>query len=471
MTPTTFRGRLSATISGVSICVLALASLLIYAGIRWALVRNLDEALLTLARTEIASAFDEPGSLVHVHDQAPTTIHLESDLAYEKVSQIVRANGELAARTSNLVTGPALEVDPALVARARDGAVLFADALRGGQPYRVIGHPLYDAEGNAYAMVVAVSRRALDVTLTAVAGVLLAALGVAGALAAFASSHVARRLTRPLDRIADAARTVGETNLAARIPEVSRDRELRTLVGLLNDMLARIEAAFASQRRFVADASHELRSPLSNLRGTIEVALRHPRSAADYQETLEVALAEIERLGRLVHGLLTLSRAGGGHLALARRPTDLADVAARAVAVHTARAAMRDVRLRLDAATPVAVDGDADRLREVIDNLLDNALRVAPSGSSVRVLVSHDHGRGVLEVEDAGPGLTEEDRAHAFEPFARGSAARGDGAGLGLAIARAVAEAHGGTLGVRTAPGAGATFRLELPTTGDSPPS
>ena len=464
--PATFRGRLSATMSALSICVLALASVLVYAGIRWSLLRNLDEALLTLARTEIASAFDEPGGLVHVHDEAPTAIHF--DLAYEKVSEIVRPDGEIAARTSNLVTGPPLDVDPAFVARARAGEVLFDDAWRDGQPYRAIGHPLYDADGVPYAIVVAVSRAPLDATLAAVAGVMLAALAVAGGLAAFASSRVARRLTRPLDRIAGAARTVGEANLAARIPEVSSDQELRALVDLLNDMLARIESAFATQRRFMADASHELRSPLSNLRGTIEVALRHPRSAADYQETLGVALAEIERLGRLVQGLLTLSRAGAGRLAIERRATDLAEVAASAVAVHAARATTRNVRLRLDAGAAVSVDGDADRLREVVDNLLDNALRVAPSGSDVRVAVMHAEGRGVLEVEDAGPGLTDEDRTRAFEPFARGSAARGDGAGLGLAIARAIAEAHGGTLGVRSAPGAGATFRLELPTCGSS---
>jgi two-component system, OmpR family, sensor kinase len=109
------------------------------------------------------------------------------------------------------------------------------------------------------------------------------------------------------------------------------------------------------------------------------------------------------------------------------------------------------------------VDGDADRLREVVDNLLDNALRVAPKGSVVRVGVRQENGRCLLEVEDTGPGLTDEEQAHVFEPFARGTAAGGDGAGLGLAIARAVAEAHGGRLGVRSAPGSGATFRLELP--------
>jgi signal transduction histidine kinase len=289
------------------------------------------------------------------------------------------------------------------------------------------------------------------------------AIAVAGGLAALTASRVSRRLIRPLERIATAAREVGETNLATRIPEVSRDSELRALVALLNDMLARIEAAFATQRRFVADASHELRSPLSNLRATIEVALRHPRSATDYEETLRIALGEIERLARLVQGILTLSRAEGGRPALQRRSVDLTDVAARALAAHAARAASREIGLQLDAGPPVCVDGDADRLREVVDNLLDNALRVAPKGSAVRVSVKRDDTRGILEVEDEGPGLTDDEQALVFEPFARGAAAAGEGAGLGLAIARRVAEAHGGRLGVRSTPGAGATFRLELP--------
>jgi two-component system OmpR family sensor kinase len=459
----TFRGRLTAAMTALSIAVLAVASALVYVGIRWALVRNLDEALLALARTEIASAFDEPGGLIHVHDEAPAVISLASSLSYEKVAEILDVKGEVVARTSNLVTDGRLEVAPSLVESALEGDVVFADAQRGGLPYRAIHHPLEDADGARYAMVVAVSRQPLELTLDVVALVLGASLAVAGVLAALASSHLARRLTRPLDRIAGAARSIGEVNLAARIPEVSRDRELRELVGLLNDMLARIDVAFAVQRRFVADASHELRSPLANLRSTVEVALRHPRSVDDHRETLVVALAEIERLGRLVQDLLTLSRAGAGRLAIERRPTDLGEVAARAVRAHAARAAYGDVALRLDAAAPAPVAGDADRLREVVDNLLDNAIRVAPQNSTVRVGVQRELDRCVLEVEDAGPGLAPEEQARVFEPFARGSAAGGDGAGLGLAIARAIAEAHGGRLGVRSAPGAGATFRLELP--------
>jgi two-component system OmpR family sensor kinase len=449
--------------SALSLGVLALVSVLIYVGIRSALVRNLDEALLALARTEIASAFDEPGGLVHVHDQAPAEINLGYGLTYEKVSTILDASGEVVARTGNLVSGPRLELRPEVVARALAGEVVLADARRGPDRYRAVHHPFEDAQGNRYAIVVALSRQPLELALDAVAGVLLMAIAVAGGLAALTASRVSRRLIRPLERIATAAREVGETNLAARIPEVSRDSELRALVALLNDMLARIEAAFATQRRFVADASHELRSPLSNLRATIEVALRHPRSATDYEETLRIALGEIERLARLVQGILTLSRAEGGRPALQRRSVDLTDVAARALAAHAARAAGREIGLRLDAGPPVCVDGDADRLREVVDNLLDNALRVAPKGSAVRVSVKRDDTRGILEVEDEGPGLTDDEQALVFEPFARGAAAAGEGAGLGLAIARRVAEAHGGRLGVRSTPGAGATFRLELP--------
>jgi heavy metal sensor kinase len=461
--PATFRGRLTATMSALSIGVLALASVLIYAGLRWALVRNLDQAILALARTEIASAFDEPGGLVHTHDQAPSAVDLANDPSYDKVTEIFDADGQLVDRTSNLASGARLELDPALVARALAGAAVFADARRGGLRYRALYHPFDDAEERRYAIVVAVSRRPLELTLDATAGALLIALLAAGALAALAASRVSRRLTRPLDRIAAAAREVGETNLAARIPDVSRDGELRALVALLNDMLARIEAAFMTQRRFVADASHELRSPLANLRGTIEVALRHPRAASDYQETLGVTLTELERLARLVQGLLTLSRAGAGRLALERHPVDLAEVAERAIGVHARRAAAFGVKLQLDARAPVTVQGDADRLREVVDNLLDNALRVAPKGSRIRVGVRHEDGGSVLEVEDTGPGLTREEQAHVFEPFARGTAPGGNGAGLGLAIARAVAEAHGGHLGVRSTPGSGATFRLELP--------
>jgi hypothetical protein len=231
--PATFRGRLTATMSALSIGVLALASVLIYAGMRWALLRNLDQALLALARTEIASAFDEPGGLIHAHDQAPAAIDPGNGVAYEKVTQIMNAGGEAVASTSNLSTGARLEVDAPMIARALGGRAVFANTRLGSQDYRAIYHPFDDAEGHRYVIVVAVSRRPLELTLEAAAVVLLVALVAAGGLAAFAASHVSRRLTRPRPHRRRGA-VVGEAGSPRFIPDVSR-RQLQALVALLNE--------------------------------------------------------------------------------------------------------------------------------------------------------------------------------------------------------------------------------------------
>jgi two-component system OmpR family sensor kinase len=277
-------------------------------------------------------------------------------------------------------------------------------------------------------------------------------------------------LTRPLEQVAAAAHAIGGTNLHGRIPDVARDVELREVVGVINDMLARLEAAFSAQRRFLADASHELRSPLANLRGTVEVALRHPRSADEYRESLTVALGEAERLSRLVDELLLLSRVDAKQLTLDVCPCDLADVTRGAVTAHAARGMEKGVRLQLDA-QPVAMSADAHRLRQVMDNLLDNALRHAPAGSAVVVRTGREDGTAVLAVHDKGPGLSSEDQAHVFDRLYRADASRGrqsGGLGLGLSIAKAIVEAHGGQVSVRSQPGQGCSFFVRLPLAPDT---
>jgi heavy metal sensor kinase len=317
------------------------------------------------------------------------------------------------------------------------------------------------------------SRRPFDRTLQALVVALAVALLAGGAVAGWGAARLARRLTRPLEAIADAAGTVGEHSLSARIPEVSEDREVRGVVAILNAMLARLEAAFAkerqlvmAQRRFVADASHELRSPLSNLRGNVEVALRRPRAADEYRETLAAALGEIERMTRLTNALLTLSRIDAGQLDLMLTPCELSAIAADAVNGLAARAGQRGICVRLEAHDALEVEGDADRLRAVLDNLLDNALRYAPEGSEIVVTARRENGTAAVTVRDEGPGLSREDQAHVFERFFRADRSRArnsGGAGLGLAIAMALVEAHQGRLTVQSAPGSGAAFSLRLP--------
>jgi two-component system OmpR family sensor kinase len=463
---TTFRGRLALAMTALSAGVLAAASVAIYASVRHTLRTNLDDALLAIVRAEVASSVDAPGGQVHVHEEGPLPIALPGSSGYEKAAEILDADRRVVARTQNLGDGRGLRLDSDLFAHALDGTPAFGDSERMGATYRAIYYPLRDVAGRPLVAVVGIPTRPLAHALAAVMGALTFALAVGSIAAAFGARRLAARLIRPLDAIADAADAVGEQSLHARIPQVASDRELGRLTAILNAMLARLEGAFAAQRRFVADASHELRSPLSNLRGTIEVALRRPRSPDEYRQTLTACLAEIARLARLVQGLLTLSRADAGVMTLARISCDLTAIARDSVVAHTSRAELLGVCLRLDAPASLPLDGDPDRLREVVDNLLDNGLRHAPRGSEIVVRAVADDGRLRVSVTDAGPGLSPETRSHVFERFYRADGGRdraSGGLGLGLSIAKAIAEAHGGQLTVDSVPGTATTFALILP--------
>jgi signal transduction histidine kinase len=202
------------------------------------------------------------------------------------------------------------------------------------------------------------------------------------------------------------------------------------------------------------------------MRGTVEVALRRPRSVEAYRETLEITEAEIRRMCRLVEELLALSRADAGQFTIERAPCDLAQIAHQAVAAHAAAAGTAGVQLTLDAPVPLMVCGDRDRLRQVIENLLDNALRYALPGSPVTVTAERDGTDARLSVQDHGPGLSLEDQQRVFDRFYRADRSRSrqsGGLGLGLAIARAIVEAHQGDIQVQSEPGQGTTFAFVLP--------
>ncbi len=462
----TFRARLTIRMTLLSLGVLGATSLAIYVGIRETLLSNLDDVLLTIARTEVASAVDEPGDKIHLHEVGPASLALPTGSGYEKIAQIKDEHHEVSVETANLHGGPPLETDPDKEDLAISGQASFGNLRRGTAAFRGIYYPLPHANGLRHFAVVAISTKPVRRTLDLLFAALATALVLGGAAASLGANRLAQRLTQPLERIAEAARSVGEPNLSARITDVSPDVEFRQVVGILNNMLARLEAAFVSERRFVADASHELRSPLANLRGTIEVALRRPRTPEEYREMLATSLVEVERLSRLVNDLLTLSRVDAGQLALDLARCDLASLTRNAIRAHAASADERGVRFRLDAPEALPVLGDADRLRQVIDNLLDNSLRYAPAGSTVVTRARHSGGEVSLDVVDQGPGLSPEDQAHVFDRFYRADSSRArhsGGLGLGLSISRAIVEAHHGRLTVQSQPGAGSTFSMILP--------
>ena len=470
---TTLRRRIMLATTGLCLGILLVAGAGVYLGVRRALRVSLDDALRSIAAAEIASAADEPGGVIHVHPDDATSLSLSSQAGYEKFAQIENSRDRVLARTPNLKQGPKLSRDAGAEKRARAGQISFADIHLGDEPLRCVYYPFRAPDGEPLLAIVSIPQRPMRKALQSLLAALGFSLALGGAAASIGAGALARRLTQPLEQMAHAARGIGEESLDARIEVAAPDLEIQDVTQVLNEMLERLQAAFAaqqnlisSQRRFVADASHELRSPLSNLRGTVEVALRRPRTSEDYRETLQVSLAEIERLSRLVAALLTLSRADAGGITRPFEACDLSEIAAQSVAAHAARAGENAVQLSLDCAENIRVSGDADRLREVVDNLLDNALRYAPRGSRVAVAVARDGGNCRLKVEDSGPGLGADELERVFDRFYRADSSRdrkSGGMGLGLAIVKAIVQSHGGEVCARNRDEGGAAFSVRLP--------
>jgi heavy metal sensor kinase len=291
------------------------------------------------------------------------------------------------------------------------------------------------------------------------AGALVLAVGLAGGWL------ISARILRPVAAISATASAISATNLAERIDPAAVDRELAELAGVLNAMFDRLEAAFARQARFTADASHELRTPLAVIRSHAELALSRPRNAAEYRETVATCLQASVRMSALVDGLLTLARADAGKLDLRREPVELKHLVEESITLFGPLADGKAVSL---AATLAAaeVTGDPDRLAQVVTNLLSNAVQYNRAGGTVQVQLGVAEGAAVLSVTDTGCGIPEADRPHIFERFYRVDKARSrasGGSGLGLAICKSIVEAHGGSIGFETQPEQGSTFWVRLP--------
>jgi len=370
----------------------------------------------------------------------------------------------------------------AMPRRVRDG---FQTVRVDGERYRVYASSAVERAGPgdrpiSIDRMVAVAAPMDDVSATlgrlVVIELIVGALVLAGAGAL--GLALVRVGLRPLTDIENTAGAIAEGDLTRRIDDEATDTEVGRLGRSLNVMLERIEESFAEReaserrlRQFVADASHELQTPLTSVRGYAEL---FRRGAADRPEDLATAMrrieAEAERMGVLVDDLLLLARLDQGR-PLAREPVDLAaavrDLAGDSVVVDPGHP------VDVDASSPVEVIGDEVRLRQVVSNLLGNARRHTPGGTRVTVAVARVGEEAVLTVRDEGPGLAPEHAARVFERFYRSDASRvraSGGTGLGLAIVAAIAEAHGGSASVASRPGAGATFTVRLPVSGPPEP-
>jgi heavy metal sensor kinase len=329
------------------------------------------------------------------------------------------------------------------------------------------------SDGTRYRVEVGVSGAGAQATLTQVMLMLAVGLPIAVTVAVAGGFLLVRRALEPVVRIAAKAEEITQHNLSERLPVVHSGDELERLSLALNHMISRLEEAIHGSKQFVADASHELRTPLTVMRGELEALAQDGQLGSETREILGSVLEEVARLAEIVEGLFALSRLDAGESPVERVRFDLAELAATTADQMSLLAEDKNVSVVCESASAVTVEGDRARLKQVVVNLLDNAIKYTPRGGRVALRVTREAGYAVLDVSDTGVGIPAEALPHVFKRFFRvdGSRSREQGgAGLGLAIVKSICTAHGAEVEVRSAPGTGSSFRIRQPLAGDAVP-
>ncbi len=298
------------------------------------------------------------------------------------------------------------------------------------------------------------------------------AIPLALLLGSYGGLLLANQALRPVDRLTRAAEQIAAGDLSERVPEPAKMDEMGRLAATFNHMISRLQAAFERQKQFTSDASHELRTPLAVMRGDIEIALRRDRPAEEYKRVLMSNLEEIVRLSRLIEDLLTLARGDTGQIELRCEPIDLNDLCRRMIEYISPLAEQREQALIYDPPTgtanaPVMVNADVLRIKQLLLNLLDNAIKYTEPRGKITLGLKTEENVAVMTVADTGRGIPEEDLPHIFDRFFRRSAKTADrsaaGFGLGLSIVKWIVESHGGRIEAKSELGKGTEFIVRLP--------
>ncbi len=450
---------------------LAVMSLAVYLAMRQFLDRELNANLINVASIQAASVTADSSGLMRFHEWELTPEEATQIRELNRFAQVWNASGRSLLR-SQFVTED-LPLDTAALHRASAGNLVVVEQRYMGMPIRSLYYPL-ERLGMLHAHHVLQVAAPLEGRNDVLAwlGRFLAAVTAFVGLATFAGGWwLARRMVKPVNEIIDQAESMEARTLSRRIDAHADSREYERLVRVLNTMLARLDHAFDAQRRFTADASHELRSPLTALRGEIEIALRRPRDDQEYRRVLASNLQEVERLSRLAEDLLTLARSDAGVMQPRLQRTDARERARRVLDRLQGNAAAKDVALELRADGDTEGIFDSGLLDQLLWNLVDNAIKFTPPQGHVRVAVVGDDPAVEIRVADTGPGIPTQDVDRIFERFYRADiprTPRDDPAstGLGLSIVRAIADVHNGKVSVRNSPGGGAEFVVRLPRVG-----
>lgn len=453
------RLRLTAWYFLVIAIVLAVLTAFVATRLRSDLTSELDRSLLSSAE-QIAPAYRSEGP-AEFRDTTRTV--LPESGGDSAGAQVLDRSGTVLLSEGDPVTRTPL-IDRAGLAQVLAGRSIAISRLLGApsEHLRIIA---VSVRRNQRDEVVVVARSLDDIDDASSRVLVLLLAGSAGALAVISVGGwwIARKALRPVERMTRRADEIG-LDFSQRINVPGVDDELGHLARTLNAMLDRLEKGVHARQRLVADASHELRAPLAAMRMELEVSLRHDSLHDEARALLASSREEVVRMSRIVDNLLTLAHVDEGHFTLSRAPEDLHALVQRAVRTHHAPAAAAgiDLVVRGDA---IVIDGDRDRLNQVVSNLLDNAIHFAPRGSEVLVSVWRNGTEAGLTVVDSGPGVAAAARQQIFERFGRQDPTRGrdGGAGLGLAICSEIVRAHHGRIWVEDREPHGSTFVVALP--------
>jgi signal transduction histidine kinase len=447
--------------------VFALALAIAFALGGWLLITQLSAANLRTTDSALAARLSQVSRDPERETGPVTAVSPDGPAPGEYTIQVLDGSGRVRRASAHAGTAPLLTA--AELSRARRHEIVLTRTIN-DQPVRLVAGAL--PEGDGWVGIVGVSLATSDDTLHQVIGGLLIGGTAFVILAGIGAYWLARAALAPVERLRREAAALSEDDTGATLRVPGTHDEIAALAGTMNDLLLRLRSALARQRAFVADASHELRTPFAVLHGELELAGRPGRSREELSAAVASAAEEASRLTRITDDLLLLAKGDENRLSLQLERTDVTSLLARSAERAGARAEAAGVACRIEAAAGLTAIVDAGRIRQAVDNLVDNALRFAPPGTPVVIRAKIAGGSLVIEVSDSGPGFPAEFLPHAFERFRRpdhGRARSAGGAGLGLAIVHAIAFAHGGTVVAGNRPEGGATVRLEVPASPESP--
>jgi heavy metal sensor kinase len=319
---------------------------------------------------------------------------------------------------------------------------------------------------NGYIVDVGLPTARTEETIRQVLFMLAVGLPIAVVVAVGGGFILVRRALKPVDNLSQKAAAITQHNLSERLPVVRTGDELERLSLSLNIMIGRLEDAINSSKQFVADASHELRTPLAVLRGELENLAQDLEIKPQTRETLGSSLEEVDRLAEIVEGLLALSRLDSGESHNQWMKFDLAELVSTTADQMSLLAEDKNINVVCEHAVPVVIEGDQSRLKQVVVNLLDNAIKYTPNGGRITLRIAQEGEHAVLDITDDGIGIPAEALPHVFKRFFRvdGSRSRDQGgAGLGLSIVKSICDAHGARVEVSSTPGQGSRFRVRQP--------